>query len=606
VYLAVWLLTDSRSLIFHPEIPQLNQVSMDPNFYTWALAWWPYAISHGLSPLHPTLLGAPHGYDLTWIASIPTIALAAWPLTVSAGAIVSFNVLTAIALPVSAWAAFVVCRRLTGRFLPSMAGGVIFGFSAYQADHNTAGQLNLTFSLLLPLMAYLIVRWWQGRLNRWAFAGLLALGLVLQFYLFLETFADLVGVSALALLAGYALAGRANRATVLRLAKFVGLAYLLALIFIGPYLAYALTHVPRGFQRSPTVGSLDLSGLVLQRPDSTVAWFFKYAFHPATRASLGGYVGIPLLVLAVALLVFGFRRRVVPFLFVMLVLVIAVSLGPVLTINNKAIATLPWHRLWFLPVARSAYPVRFMVFAYLALAIMVAIWLAGPWPRFRRIWVRWPLFLLRWLVALLAITAVVTDLPALQPHPTPSPAFIAADKYQLYLRRGETVIVQSDRRGNAGMLWQAETDFYYTLAGGYINAALAHYHLAVPLPLSQVKRLDVTCPHYGTPGALSCAAGRVRTLQRFLNRARVKAIILERGGPFWLTWLHQFHNIGIHGRKVGGVWLYEPGPRGWRLHAPRVYKRNRPPHRSTSPPHPSRSRRAVRLFPVAPRAPLTR
>jgi uncharacterized membrane protein YccF (DUF307 family) len=255
---------------------------------------------------------------------------------------------------------------------------------------------------------------------------------------------------------------------------------------------------------------------------------------------------------------------------------IAVSLGPVLTIDNKTIGTLPWHRLWFLPVARSAYPVRFMVFAYLVLAIMVAIWLAGPWPRFRRIWQRLPVFLLRWLVALLAVTAVVLDLPVLSPQPWPTPAFIAAYKYELFLRPGETVIVQS-ARGNAGMLWQAQTGFYFKLAGGYINAALAHYHLAVPVQLSQVKRLDVTCGPVGKAAVtwpeLACARHEVRTLQHFLNRAKVGAIILEASPGFpTITWRNFLPNIGMtRVQKIGGIYLYRPGPGGWRLHTPPRY-----------------------------------
>ena len=555
MYLAAWLFTESRPLIFHPAIPQLDQASMDPNFYTWALSWWPYAFSHGLNPLHPTVIGAPQGFDLAWITSVPPLALLVWPLTSAFGAVVSFNLLTAIALPLSAWAAFVLCRRLTGRFWAALFGGVVYGFSAYQADHNAAGQLNLTVSLLLPLMAYLVVAWWQGDRRRWLFVGLLALAIVVQFYLFLETFAEMTGVLLVALLVGYALAGRANRAAVAKLSRLVGLAYLIALIFVGPYIGYALTHVPTGFERSPTVGALDLSSLVLQRPDATVNWFASEITNHATRPSLGAYVGIPLLAVAVALVVFARRRRLVQFLGLMLVFVIAVSLGPTLTVGDRTVATLPWHRIWFLPVLRSAYPVRFMVFAYLILAIMVAVWLAGPWPtpaRFRRAWQRWLLTGSRWLLAMLALTAVVADLPELSAYPWPSPAFITSGQYLQYLHRHEAVIVQSSR-GNAGLLWQVQTGFYFRVAGGYVNAALAHYHLAVPLPLSDVS---VQGP---TPANL-------QALHQFLTKARVGAILVEANGS--VHWPRLLDRIGMRNIQVGGVFLYRPGPHDWRLHPP--------------------------------------
>ncbi len=568
LYLAAWLFTEARPLIFHPEIPQLDQASMDPNFYTWALSWWPYSITHGLDQLHPTLIGAPQGFDLAWITSVPPLALLAWPLTAIAGPVVSFNLLAAIALPVCAWAAFVLCRRLTGRFWPALAAGIVYGFSAYQADHNAAGQLNLTFNLLLPLIAYLVVVWWQGGLGRWGFTGLLALGIVLQFYLFLETFADMTGVCLIALLAGFALAGRANRARVAKLSRLVGLAYLIALIFAGPYLWYALAHVPSGFQRSPTVGALDLSSLVLQRPDATFNWFAHEITNHATRSSLGGYVGIPLLVLAVALLVFAWRHKLVQFLFVMIVFVITVSLGPMLTIDDRTVATLPWHRLWYLPLLRSAFPARFMVFAYLAFAIMIAVWLAGPWPApawWRRAWQRWLVTAVRWLVALVVLASVITNLPEVSAQPLPSPAFITSGEYRQYLKPGETVIVQSSR-GNAGLLWQAQTGFWFRLAGGYVNAALAHYHLAVPIQLALVAHEG---PVSGTTAGPKTGPTKtnLKALQEFLVKAKVGAIILESSGA--LNWPRLLDRIGMRNVQVGGVFLYRPGPHGWKLHQPR-------------------------------------
>ena len=442
------------------------------------------------------------------------------------------------------------------RAVLALAGGVVYGFSAFQADHNAAGQLNLTYSLLLPLMAYLVVVWWHGGLGRRAFTGLLALTIVLQFYLFLETFADMTGVWLLALAAGYALAGRDHRASIARLSRLVGLAYLIALVFVGPYVWYALTHMPTAFsQRSPNVGALDLSSLALQRPDATVDWFATEVTNHATRPSLGAFVGIPLLVLAVALLVFARKRRLVRFAFGMLVVLIVVSLGPALTIDDRTIATLPWHRLWHLPILSSAYPVRFMVFAYLDLAVMLALWLSGPWSAptwFRQAWQRWLLAGARWLLALLALAAVAADLPEMTTQLQPSPAFITSGHYRHYLRPGETVIVQSSR-GNAGMLWQAQTGFWFRLAGGYVNAALGHYHLAVPLPLAAVA-------HAGPD------ASNLKALREFLIKAKVGAIIIESKGA--LNWPRLLDHIGMINVPVRGVLLYRPGRHHWRLHLP--------------------------------------
>src|SRR5258708_6286891 len=154
VYLAVWVIGGVLPLVRHPAWPQLDQSSMDPNFYTWSMRWWPYAIAHGLNPLHTAQIGAPAGYGLAWVTTIPPLALLLSPITEAIGPVVSFNLLMVVSLPVTAWAAFLLCRRLTGLFWPALFGGAVYGFSDYEISHAGAGQPNLIFILLLPLIAY--------------------------------------------------------------------------------------------------------------------------------------------------------------------------------------------------------------------------------------------------------------------------------------------------------------------------------------------------------------------------------------------------------------------------------------------------------------------
>lgn len=207
LYLLVWLLTSARGLIDHLSWAQLDQRSMDPNFYTWMMGWWPYAIGHGLNPLYTHELAGPAGHSLAWVTTVPPLAVLAAPLTLVAGPVVSFTLLDAIALPVSAWAAFVLCRRLTGKFWPALVGGAVFGFSAYEINHSAAGQVNLTYSLLLPVLAYLILVWRDGSIGARTFVILAGLTMALQFYLMMEIFADMTAVLAVCLLTGFALAG---------------------------------------------------------------------------------------------------------------------------------------------------------------------------------------------------------------------------------------------------------------------------------------------------------------------------------------------------------------------------------------------------------------
>ena len=529
-YLAVWLTTDALPLILHPGRPQLDQGSPDPNFYVWSLRWWPYAIAHGLNPLYSHLVGPPAGMDLAWVTTIPPLALLVSPVTLMTSPVVSFTLLVAASIPVSGWAAFVLCRRLTQRFWPALAAGAVYGFSAYELNHIIAGQLNLAFSLLLPLMAYLAVLWRDERISSRAFIGLLAVTMALQFYLFLETFADMTAVWVLALAIGYALGGRAGRRVVARLSLLAGAAYAIAIVLAAPYLAYALTHVPSGFARSTLPSSLDLAGLVVPRAGQTfgLAWLARFA-APLLPPGRDGYIGIPLLAVAVALAVVSWRSRVTRFLVVMAGLLIITALGPVVQLDGHQLTRVPWAGLWSLPVVRSAYPARLMIFVFLALAVMVALWLAGP---SRMPWARW-------LLALAALAAIGVNTPALQVQPGPGlPAFISTGEYRRYLAPGETVVVAS-QRGNAGLLWQAETGFYPRLAGGFLNIAITATSL--PVPVAGVARRRPT-------------RNEILRFRLFVRQARIGAILVDASSPW--RWPVILRKAGLRGQAIGGVILY--------------------------------------------------
>ena len=195
----------------HPELAQLDQASMDPNFFVWSLHWWPYALGHGLDPMTTTAIGAPIGFNVAWLTTVPALAALAWPVTAAFGPIVTFNLLTAVAPPAAAWAAFVLCRRLTGRFWPSLAGGAVYGFSAYEMNHSVPGHLNITVSLLVPLIGYLIAARRDGAIGRAPFICLLATALLLQMLIFLETFAGVSVMIVVGLPVAYWLARPAAR-----------------------------------------------------------------------------------------------------------------------------------------------------------------------------------------------------------------------------------------------------------------------------------------------------------------------------------------------------------------------------------------------------------
>lgn len=94
-------------------------------------------------------------------------------------------------------------------------------------------------------------------------------------------------------------------------------------------------------------------------------------------------------------------------------------------------------------------------------------------------------------------------------------------------------------RGNAGMLFQADTDFYFRNAGGFINASLNGGN-DLPLPVAQLS---------------DPSPAKEREFFRYVHQAGVGAIIVERA---WSEkWMYVFGDLGLRGTTVGGVTVYD-------------------------------------------------
>jgi len=527
IYLVIWVCTAFRPILSHATQMLLEYKSQDPSTNVWSLRWWPYAIGHGLNPLYTHEILASAGHSLAWVTTVPALALLATPLTLAAGPVASFNVLVAISVPLAAWAAFVLCRQLTGKFWAGLAGGAVFGFSAYQTSNAAYGRLNLAYTLLLPIFGHIIVVWWERRISTGTFVTLAAVTLTVQFYLFNEVFASMMGFMAISLLAGFALAGSAGRPVITRLGKLIGLACLITILLAMPYLAYMLASKA---PRPVTASGMDLASLVIPRPGRTlgITWLAHAAAGP-DKLSAACYIGIPLLVLVVLLAVTSWQSRLVRFLCCMLVIIVVASLGPVIYLEGHRTHAVLWAGLFHLPLVRNGYPLRWMVFADLVLAVATAFWLAGPAKRVP--WARWPLAVL--VIASIALDAAPVKVEAFDEVPT----FISTGQYRRQLSPGEIVVVVSNV-GDAGMLWQAQSDFYVRIAGGYINQGFNH---RTDLPASVAALADPTAAH-------------VASFESFVKADHVGAILLDaQDEP---SWAGIFGTVGLVGRTTGGVVVY--------------------------------------------------
>ena len=551
IYLAVFIAGFALPLISHLDEPNLRQYWTDPQFYMWSMRWWPYAVSHWTNPLFSNQIGAPHGYDLAWASTTPSVDLLMWPVTAAFGVLVSYNVMLLLVPPVSAWAAFIAARRLTGRFWAPLLAGAVYGFSPFELTHNWQGQPNLTMIALFPLMAYLVLRWWDGTLGWKGYVAWLTVTMAMQFYTFNEAFAEMTAVWAGALVIGFAVAGRPARPKVARLARLTAIAYLGAVVLSAPYLIYSLRHYQGALTRQQPAFSLQFVRLIVPTSQQMFGFtpLIAYSNHLG-RSGIDDYVGIPLLVVMLVLAVFAWSCRINRLLAIGFLFVLALGAGPRLAITPQQTYALPWAGLWRLPIARSAEPSRFIIFGSLALAMALARWLATPATgRLAKG--------ARWCLGLLAVAAIITDTPASYQavNPVPLgykppanmrpvnqlPAFLTQGLYRHYLRPGETVVVLT-QRGNAGMLFQAETNFYFRIAGGYINASLTPVS-ALPYPVTLAAHPSKVAD---------------RMFAAYLRSARVGAILVEQA---WEDpWMRNLAKLGLHGISVGGVTVYPVGP----------------------------------------------
>ena len=523
VYLVVYIIRYAEPLLRHLDVPAVAQTYPDPNFYLWSWGWWPHAILHGLNPLFSGEVGAPTGYGLAWTTPSAALAVLLAPVTALFGPVVSFNLVVAVAAPVSGWAAFLAARRLTGRFWPALAAGAVYAFSWYEVGESAVGQPNLCVNVVFPLLVYLVALWRDEVLGARAFVVWLAAALTAEFYLFIEAFFWVTVLGTVLGIIGFGVAGPARRPWVARLARLAAAAWAMSVALASPYLAYMLVHAHTRFSAVGPGTSIDLRTMLVPR------------------------YGVVLLIIALGLACLSWRSRLTRLLVIGLVLVLALGVGPQWVYGRRVLGSVPWGALWRLPFVASSEPVRFLTFAYLLLSMILAVWLAMP-ARSRL------LLAAHWLLGLAAISGMIVQLPAvsrefvlkaghtktLSQRSNALPEFFASAQYRTYLHPGETVVVVSTR-GNAGMLFQAYTGFYFRLSGGFTNV-----HLNSPDALPpQVREL------------MHPSKAREGQFLSYARQAAVGAVIVENA---WASpWMSIFRQMGLQGTNVGGVTIYRTG-----------------------------------------------
>jgi len=530
LYLLLSAFFFGRQVLGHLGSSVIAPNDIDSSQYQWFLAWWPHAILHGLGPFITHKVYVPNGYNLTWTTSMAGPALVLAPLTLAFGATVSFNVFSLLAPTLTAWAAYLLCRHITGRNWPSLFGGFVFGFSGYMLT-TTQGEPWLAFAALLPVFVLLVLKRLDGTLLARPFVGLMGICAAFQFVTSAEVLATAILLGAVILVVALILFGERRRALAGLLAP-LALAGILAVVLLSPFLLAMLGPHPIpnqaiAFAKAPT----DPISFWVPSPNQA-----RGAWQAAQWARIGvggaansfAYLGLPVLLMIGAFAWTRRRERTAWLLITSFLVCVVAVMGVRLVIAGQDTGiALPWALIHKLPLLRYALPVRLGVFPALVAAVIAAIWLAagraGP---------------LRVGAAMIAVAALVPSLSVPAWHSTADdPRLIATGRYRSYLRASDNVLTIPADGPNER--WQERSGFAFNIVGGYLGAFPHSYtRFAAWNALLNGKR----------------SADWPRALRSYLTAKHATVILIDkRLGPTWPALFTPLHLTPV---DAGGMLIY--------------------------------------------------
>jgi hypothetical protein len=503
----------------------------------WFFNWWGYSLSHGLNPFFTDLVWAPLGINLTWTALVPLLAWISIPLQLTVGEPTTYNLLVTLTLPLAAFSAFLLCRRSCA-FWPSVLGGYIFGFSPYMLGQ-VLEHLLLVAVFPVPLIALVTLKRLDGEITARRFAILLAALLIAQFLCSVELFATLTIVGGFSLLLALAVFSEDLRAQLVGLIAPIAAAYVVAGAVLSPYLismfAYGFPHdsiwMPGNYSADLLAFVVPTKALMLGTAPAAAKVAGTFQAHLSEN---GAYLGI-----AVIIFVEVFRRRywrepVGKFLTILFLVLAIVAMGPSLQVAGRPGIWMPWAIVGRLPLLSIALPIRFMMYEFLVVATMVAIWFSLSSAR--------PLT--KWIAAAGILVSLTPNLHAsFWVSDLHIPAFFTDRTYATELQPREIILpLPWGQRGNS-MYWQLQSDMDFRMAGGY-TGEFAPFEFA-RMPVANYFYGAIDLPEAG------------EQLKAYVARFGVQAVIADPIEANFESFKPTIDSLGIAGLNEKGVWIYK-------------------------------------------------
>ncbi|WFE44308.1 hypothetical protein [Verrucosispora sp. WMMD1129] len=456
----------------------------DQILFEWMLAHAARAVAGLDNPLWSEALNAPGGVNLMANTSVLGLGVPLAPVTLLFGSQVAFAVAVVGCLAGTATAWYVLLRRrLVESRLAAALGGLVCGFAPGMVAQ-AGSHLHMAAQFLVPVILALVFapdpadtaaapagtgpRVWRP--------GVL-LGLVVTYQAFLgEEVLLLVALAAGVLVIGYALTEKAaarrlapvtaGRIAVGAVVAAALLAYPLWFQFFGPGHYRGMPFHAYGFQ-------LDAASFTATARQTVFGDHRLPALLAPNATEENSFFGPGLLVLALVVTVWLWRRPLVRALAACGVVFALLSLGPRVRLDGSS-TELPGPYLLIaeLPLLDHVVPARFALVCVPVLGILLALSVdrvqrqpatAGAGPD------AVPVRLL-WAGAVVAALLPLTPTPIRAVPNWPVPAFVAEGTWRAYVPAGRTVVPVPPVT-NAGqspaMLWSARTGLAFTAPGGF-------------------------------------------------------------------------------------------------------------------------------------------
>jgi hypothetical protein len=344
----------------------------------WFLKWAQYALWHGHNPFYTPFQNYPVGLNLLANTSMLVPGAVFSPVTAWLGPVVTWNVLIRLAVVLSAFSMCLVLRRWTAWWPAAFVGGLLYGFSAYFTVYED-GYLFLVLVPIPPLIFLLlheimVRQQWRAR----RVGSLLGVAVSVQFFISAEISVSTLLMGGIACVI-YLVANRRSLGparSYMQTSVVYGIAVVAVLLVVPVlFMNFGAAHISGVPQLAGGPGELlgaVIPGFFQAVKPSIVAhaWTqFNAYFYSAIL-----YLGIPLIVILTAIVVWLRKCGVIALAAVMAVIAFVLSLGSSLYVDqhNTGIP-LPFAALSHLPIFDGIVAARFSLFTNLFAAIILAV-----------------------------------------------------------------------------------------------------------------------------------------------------------------------------------------------------------------------------------------